>query len=453
MAIDLARVDAYLEAHLDETLAELGRLCAQPSVAAQGLGMAECAELTATMLREHGLDAEVVPSDGFPVVLGEMAGASEKTLLFYNHYDVQPAEPLELWDSPPFEMTRRDGKLYARGVGDDKGHIVSRLAAIRAILATHDGLPCRVKFIIEGEEEIGSNTLTAFVQQHADRLRADGCIWEFGGVNYNGRPFTYLGMRGDFYVELSVKTLTSDAHSGLGGSLFPNAAWRLTWALATLKAQDERIQIAGWYDDVLEPSAYDRELLAALPNEEEQLKAGYGLSGFLGGVTGVALREQEVFVPTCTISGLTSGYQGPGSKTVLPAEARAKIDFRLVPDQDPADLLPKLRRHLNEHGFGDVVITQLGGEHPARTTSDSPFVDLVTESAAGLYGKPAIIAPMSGGSGPMYPFVKYLGVPIANAGIGRPESNAHAPNEHVYVEEFLRGAKHIARIMAGMTDL
>lgn len=260
-------------------------------------------------------------------------------------------------------------------------------------------------------------------------------------------------MRGDFSVELSVKTLTTDAHSGLGGSIFPNAAWRLTWALATLKARDERIQSAGWYDDVLVPSDHDRELLAALPNEEEQLKAGYGLTGFLGGATGVALRQQEVFVPTCTISGLTSGYQGPGSKTVLPAEARAKVDFRLVPEQDSADLLPKLRRHLDAHGFNAVQITQLGGEHPARTTSDSPFVDLVTATAASRYEKSAVVAPMSGGFGPMYPFVQYLGVPIANAGIGRPESNAHAPNEHVYAEEFLCGAKRIARILVGLTDL
>jgi acetylornithine deacetylase/succinyl-diaminopimelate desuccinylase-like protein len=453
MTIDLARVDEYLAAHLDESLEELARLCRQPSVAAQGLGMAECAELTAGLLREHGFEAGIMPSDGFPVVYGEAAGASEKTLLFYNHYDVQPAEPLELWDSPPFEPTRRDGKLYARGVGDDKGHIVSRLAAIRAIRAIHGELPCRVKFVIEGEEEIGSNNLPAFISRHRDLLRADGCIWEFGGVNYEGQPFTYLGMRGDFYVELSVKRLTRDAHSGLGGSIFPNAAWRLVWALATLKGEDERIMIDGWYDDVVQPSAYDLELLARLPDDEAKLKSSFGLDGFLGGATGVELRRQEVFVPTCTISGLTSGYQGPGSKTVLPAEARAKVDFRLVPEQDPDDLLPKLRRHLDRHGFHDVAITRLGGEHPARTTSDSPFIDLVADTAGSLYGKPLSIAPISGGSGPMYPFVKYLGVPIANAGIGQPDSNAHAPNEHIVIDEFLRGAKHIARIIAGMPGL
>ena len=192
MAIELARADAYLEAHLDETLAELGRLCARPNAAAQGLGMAECAALTATMLREHGLEAEPLPSDGLPVVLGELAGASEKPLLFSNHYDVQPAEPLELWDSP---RSRRPGATArsTRGVGDDKGHIVSRLAAIRAILAMYDTLPCCVTFIIEGEEEIGSNKLTAFVRQHRERLRADGRIWKFGGSTTTVAPSPISG--------------------------------------------------------------------------------------------------------------------------------------------------------------------------------------------------------------------------------------------------------------------
>ena len=448
-----AAVDQHLADNLEASIAELAQLCALPSVAAQGRGIAECAELTAALLREYGFRAEVMPSDGNPVVYGEIGGASDKTLLFYNHYDVQPAEPLELWDSPPFELARRDGRLYARGVGDDKGHIVSRLAAVRALHAVHGELPCAIKFLIEGEEEIGSNNLPAFIERHRDLLRADGCIWEFGGVNHEGRPQTYLGMRGDFYVELSVKRLTKDAHSGLGGSIFPNAAWRLTWALATLKGLDERIQIAGWYDDVVQPTARDLEMLAALPDDSAYLQAVFGLDGFLGGATGVELKRQAVFEPTCTISGLTSGYQGPGSKTVLPAEASAKIDFRLVPEQDPADLLVKLRRHLDAHGFSDVAITKLGGEHAARVDPDSPFVQLVAEAAWDTYDKPMIIAPMIGGSGPMYPFVKHLNVPIANSGIGQPDSNAHAPNENVAIDELVRGMKHAARILERMPTL
>ncbi|HEX5502729.1 MAG TPA: M20/M25/M40 family metallo-hydrolase [Thermomicrobiales bacterium] len=448
-----AAVDDYLTAHLEEALDDLARLCRQPSVAAQQLGMAECAELTATLLRAHGFTAEVLPTGGAPVVYGEAPGASDKTLLCYNHYDVQPAEPLDLWQSPPFEPTRRDGRLYARGVSDDKGHIVSRLAAIRALRAVHGELPCRVKFIIEGEEEIGSTHLPAFIAAHRNLLAADGCLWEFGMVDYEGRPTTYLGMRGDFYVELAVRALDHDAHSGLGGSIFPNAAWRLVWALATLKGPDELITIPGWYDDVREPSARDLELLARLPDDEARLKESFGLDRFLGGATGVALRRQAVFVPTCTISGLTSGYQGPGSKTVLPAAASAKVDFRLVPEQNPADLLVKLRRHLDERGFADVEIAQLGGERAARTDPDAPFVRLVAATAQEVYGQPLVLAPLSGGSGPMHPFVKYLGVPIANAGIGSPNSNAHAPNEFIVIDEFLRGARHVARIIAGMAGL
>ena len=189
------------------------------------------------------------------MVYGELKGGSPKTVLCYNHYDVQPAEPFELWDSPPFEATQRDGKLFGRGVGDDKGHIVCRLGAIDALKAVLGEVPCSVKFLIEGEEEIGSGSMPAFIEQHADMLKSDGCLWEFGGVGYDGRPQIFLGMRGDFYVELRCKLLAHDAHSGLGGSLFPNAAWRLVWALNTFKDQNERILIPGWYDDVRGPTA------------------------------------------------------------------------------------------------------------------------------------------------------------------------------------------------------
>ena len=197
-------VDAFLAAHLEEALADLVRLCRQPSVAAQGLGMRECAELTASLLREGGFQTEIMASDGFPVVYGEAAGASEKTLLFYNHYDVQPAEPLELWDSPPFEPTRRDGKLFARGVGDDKGHIVSRLAAIGALREVYGAAALSREVHHRGRGgDRRRTTCPPSSPRHRNLLRADGCIWEFGGVDYEGRPQTYLGMRGDFYVELS----------------------------------------------------------------------------------------------------------------------------------------------------------------------------------------------------------------------------------------------------------
>jgi acetylornithine deacetylase/succinyl-diaminopimelate desuccinylase-like protein len=443
----LARIDAYIEAHLEDSIAELARLCAQPSVSAQRLGIDECAALVAGMLQARGFDAEVVPSAGYPVVLGVAGGASERTLLCYNHYDVQPPEPLELWSSPPFELTRRDGKLFARGAADDKGEIIGRLAAIDAVQAVLGQLPCRVKFVIEGEEEISSASLPGFIEQHAERLAADACIWEFGTVNHEGAPMQYLGMRGICYVELSAECLTLDAHSGLGGSIFPHAAWRLVWALNTLKDQDERILIPGFYDAVVPPSPRDMELLAALPDESEQHRQTYGVKRFLNDVSGVELRRQEVFVPTCTICGLNSGYQGPGSKTVLPARASAKIDFRLVPDQDPADIVAKLRAHLDAQGFDDIKVEFVGGESPGRTDPDDPFIALVLDAAKGVYDLPPRVWPMIGGSGPNHAFIHHLHVPIASAGGGYPGSRAHAPDEHIRIDDFVRGVKHMARVL------
>ena len=446
----LARIDAHIDAHLEETIAELARLCAQPSVSAQRLGIDECATLVAELLRARGMAAEVVPSAGNPVVLAEGSGASERTLLCYNHYDVQPPEPLELWHSPPFELTRRDGQLIARGVADDKGELIGRLAAIDAVRAVLGHLPCRVKFLVEGEEEVSSPSLPDFIAAHAERLAADACIWEFGTVNHEGAPVQYLGMRGICYVELSVETLSMDAHSGVGGSIFPNAAWRLVWALNTLKDRDERVLIPGFYDAVVPPSPRDMQLLAALPDESQQHRATYGVKRFLKDLSGVELRREEVLVPTCTIYGLNSGYQGPGSKTVLPARASAKVDFRLVPDQDPADIVAKLRGHLDAQGFDDVRVEFVGGEKPGRTDPDDPFIALVLDAARDVYDLPPLVWPMIGGSGPNHAFIEHLGVPIVTLGGGYPGSRAHAPDENLRVTDFVRGIKHMARVLVAL---
>ena len=445
---NIEKIENYLESHMDESIAELSRFCKQPSVAAQNWGLAECAALASEMLKQRDFKVEIISTEGAPVVYGERKGRSDKTLLFYNHYDVQPPEPLELWESPPFEPTQRGGKLYARGVSDDKGHLVSRLFAIDAILANDGELPCNVKFVVEGEEEVSSLHLKDFVISHVDQLKADGCIWEFGGVDHREVPVQYLGLRGICYVELSVETAKSDCHSGLGGSIFPNSAWRLVWALNSLKGPDELIRLPGHYDNVRPPSKRDRELFEALPEVADEYKSRYGIDHFLRGLEGgVGLRLAEVFEPTCTICGLTSGYQGEGSKTVLPARASAKVDFRLVPDQTPAQVLKALRAHLDQEGFGDVQIKFLGGEEPARTDPDDPFVALVVEAARPVYGQPMQIVPLSGGSGPNHAFVHYLHVPVVSAGIGYPGSQGHAPNENIRLDLYLKGTRHIARIL------
>lgn len=442
------KIDAFIDANLDQSLEELKRYVAQPSISAQNLGLKECAQIVKEMLEKRGFTAQVMETDGAPVVYGERKGKSDKTLLIYNHYDVQPPEPLELWESPPFEPEIRNGKMYGRGVSDDKGHLTSRLHAIDAILAEEGDLPCTIKFIIEGEEETSSVHLHDFITQNLELLKADACIWEFGGVDHRDKPLQYLGLRGICYVELSVTSLGTDVHSGLGGSIFPNAAWRLVWALNSLKGPDERIRIPGFYDDVVPPSERDRELMAQLPDVEEEYKTRYGVKEFIKGLKGGAeLKIEEVFTPTCTICGLTSGYQGPGSKTVLPAFASAKVDFRLVPNQMPKDIVKKLRAHLDAEGFSDVEIQFLGGEPAARTDPDDPFVKIVVDTAEEVYDAKMEIVPMTGGSGPNYPFVHDLGLPVVTMGLSYPDTKAHAPNENIRLDLYAQHAKHTARVI------
>ena len=438
----------YIEDHLPDYLDDLKRLCRQPSVAAQNQGIQECAQLTKQMLEEIGFPAQVLPTQDprYPVVYAERAGRSSKQLLFYNHYDVQPVEPLELWDSPPFEPTERDGRIFARGVSDDKGHLVARFAALKAMLAVRGELPCGVKFCIEGAEEIGSPGFDQFVEDHQELLQADACIWEGGGVNWQGNPLITLGLKGILYVELEVRSTSRDSHSSYA-TVVPNPAWRLVWALSTLKDQHENILIPGFYDDVREPTSLELEAVAKMPAEEEQLKAELGVPGFLKGLRGEAFRRRHLFDPTCTICGIESGYTGEGTKTVLPATARVKLDFRLVPDQRPEDILSKLKAHLASQGFDDLTVTYSDGENPARTAMDSPFIKLVSATARDVYGKEPLLVPTMTGSGPMYCISQGLGLPVASSGIGFPDDKIHAPNENARIDYFLKGILHAAAIL------
>jgi acetylornithine deacetylase/succinyl-diaminopimelate desuccinylase-like protein len=444
-------VDRYIEEHMDGWLAELSDLCAVPSVSARHEGIDDCAGLVAELLRRRGFDARVEPTGGHPVVLAHVAGANrDRTMLLYNHYDVQPPEPLELWVSPPFAAQVRDGRLYARGAKDDKGELVARLAAIDALCAVDGQLPCRLTWLVEGEEEVGSNSLPEFVRRHAGELAVDGAIWEEGGIDHEGRPMVTLGARGLLYVDLRVRTLSRDGHSG-GANLLPNAAWRLVWALSTLKDANERVLIPGFYDAVRGISPRQQDLLDVLPSHEESYRASFGLERLLLDRTGAAVTAAP-FDPTCNIAGLTSGYQGPGSKTIVPAAASAKVDFRLVPDQDPDDVCRKLRGHLDAGGFADVEIEVLGPERPGIVDPDAPLVRLCAETAEEVYGKPALITPLTGGTDPRYLFTE-RGVPVVAPGVGYGSSNlAHSPNENVRLVDLRDAARHLARLLVRFAD-
>jgi len=437
----------YIDKHWLEAIEDLKRYCAQPSISAQDAGMEECAALTVELLKGSGISARIIPVDGgVPVVYGELPGDSPYTLLFYNHYDVQPPEPLELWTNPPFEPTIVENKLVARGTSDDKGDIIARLLAIKAFEQTRGRLPISIKFLIEGGEEIGSPNLHQFIEGHQDLLKADACYWEGGRVSWEDRAEIIAGLKGIIGVELRAHGAVRDLHSSIG-TIVPNPAWRLIWALSTLKDTDEHILIEGFYDDVRPPTKTETEAVRALPSDETELRENLEIKGFLKGLTGVDLNMYSILQPACNINGLISGYTGEGSKTVLPCHARAKLDFRLVPDQRPEDIISKLRKHLDKHGFEDIVLSAAEGENPARTPLDSHFVKIVCDTAREVYGSEPILKPSMTGSGPMFPFIDILGVPVASSGVSNPDSRPHAPDENIRLADFLLAAKHVAAIM------
>ena len=416
--------------------------CRLESVAAQNRMMEETANWVEKLLKDTGFDTRQLPVDGAPnYVYGTLKGKSDFTLLLYNHYDVQPEAPVELWQSPPFEVTERDGKLVARGICDNKAELISRICAIRAIQAALGEFPINLKWIIEGEEEIGSVHFDAMTRQYGDLLKADGTLWEGGGFNEKGQAPIAVGFRGMLYVEYSVEVMKVDAHSG-GAHALPSAAWRLVKALASLKDEEGKILIPGFYGDVREPTEMEKQASRdnVDPEQEARTKAMYGIDSFLKDKTGYEY-EISVYEPTANIAGFLSGYTEKGVKTVLPAKAMAKMDFRLVPNQRPDDILEKLKAHLKTQGFEDVQVTKLSDGDPVVTPLEGPFVQRMGQICRAFTELEPEIVPLVGGTlpllGPMKNNVGVLGISTS----GNPAyygSGAHAPNEHIRLKDIPR---------------
>lgn len=448
----LADVFAYIDQHKDRYIADLQTLLQQPSIAAQGVGMTEMADAIEVSLNRLGFQAEQFDTrGGFPVVYGEARGSTDATLSFYDHYDVQPADPLNEWTSDPWSGDIRDGRIWARGVSDNKGNIAARFAAIDAWRQVRGELPLNVKFIIEGEEEIGSPHLQHFIDDHPDLCSADACIWEFGGRGADGRPAIDLGLKGICYVDLRVRGARTDWHSAAATSV-PNPAWRLIWALSTLKGPDDHILIPGFYDKVKLPTDSEIEAMKALPDTEQERLDDLQIDHFINNLSGIDLRLKDLFEPTCTISGLLSGYTEKGQKTVLPSRAMAKIDMRLVADQNPHEVYALLRKHLDDNGFTDIESELIGAGYPARTSLDAPIARVVAETYQDVFGEAPSIAPTNAGSGPWYQLCDALGIDGVTAGVGHAKSQAHAPDENIYVDDFVLGIKHIVAIMDRFAD-
>jgi acetylornithine deacetylase/succinyl-diaminopimelate desuccinylase-like protein len=444
----LDRVYAYVDAQAEAFIRELCVFVRQPSRTGFLDEVRACAAYAAELGRAAGWSAEVIDVDELaPVVLLEQAGPPGRpTLLLYSHYDVISPEPVGEWTYPPFSATRVDGRILGRGTTDAKANVLALVKGVQSLVAARGQAPCGVKLILDGEEERGSRNLPAFVDGWRERLRADAALSFDGGIDPSGVPKIGLGTSGMLYVELEARGANKELHSA-GARLYANPAWRLTWALASIKGPDERVLLQGFYDRVRSPTARDRELMAAMPWDDARQLQEAGLTNFLTGVRGVEAVERLLFQPGLALCGVESGFIGEGPKAVIPNRARGKLEFRIVPDQTPDGVLDQLRRHLDRHGFGDIVVRTLAMVETAKTSPDAPIVAAAVEAARELYGEP-MLKPTEEYAGRQGAWLgTRLGIPGVQTGVGPPGHRGHATDEFVTEAHFLKGIKFAASIL------
>ena len=428
----------------DYLLDELREFLRMPSISArEGEDFRECADWVARKLQEAGAEARIMETEGHPVVYAEV-GEGERTLLSYGHYDVQPPEPLELWESEPFEPTVRDGSLYARGVADDKGDVLARIQALRLYREEHGQLPFKLKFLIEGEEEVGSPSLAPFVRANAELLSADACLWEAAWKDDAGRPVIFCGTKGMAYVELRARGPSHDLHSMYGG-IAPNPAWRLVQVLRTIKDEMGNITLDGLDELAEDPSDKDLEAISRIPFDAEALRVSWGVDALDRDLSGEEALKELLLRPTANIAGIYSGYTGPGSKTIVPSEAFVKMDFRLVAGQSPGPVVELLRSHLRKRGFDDIEVVEMHGVEVAKTPIDSPVVQTAVEAWRGLGYEDAVVFPTVGGSGPTSLIATELGIPTVMTGaVANVDSRFHSPNEWVRLDDYFESIGYFA---------
>ncbi|MBQ6292567.1 MAG: M20/M25/M40 family metallo-hydrolase [Lachnospiraceae bacterium] len=404
--------------------------------------MAKCVDWIVHELQETGFSVKVHPTGHRPVIYAEKKGSGDKTILFYNHYDVVPVNRAD-WESDPFEPCLREGRLYGRGTSDHKSSFLARLFAVKCLdkLGEH---PVTVKFLLEGDEEANSPDLYGFVNAHRELLRANGCLYPGWRRNEKGMPRINCGSRGNFIVHLICRTADKDLHE-LNAALVPNALTRVMQAVASLFDADQNVMIKGFYDAVRRSPALEKAA-AGIPFDAESFRAMTGCRRLAGGIGPDQAMLRSTLTPVVSCYAVESSSV---ARDVLPCEATAHLRFYIVPDQDAETLLQALRDHLRENGFSDCeVIADQDRIRPSYTDIEDPFVKAVEESARETYGVQPLVVPISSGTGPKYVFTELLGVPtVSDAGVGDSLSNDHAANESIVVENYYQNIEHIARIM------
>jgi acetylornithine deacetylase/succinyl-diaminopimelate desuccinylase-like protein len=455
MNTQLAAIFGYIDGNLNRFVEELLPLIRQPSISARWEGVEECAGLLAAAMEQVGIRTHLLPMGGKrnpPLVYGEILNpAARKTLLIYGHYDVQPPEPLEAWDSPPFEPTIRNGRIYGRGAADNKGQFFAHLKAIEAICAIAGHLPVNVKLLCDPEEEIGSPSLIEYLPAHPERFAADLAINCDGPTDPTGRPRLCFGNRGNFYVEVNARGANRDLHSGNFGGPVPNPAWRLVEFLSTLRHADGTAAIEGFHDNIVPPTPAEKKMAAAIPFDEKYFKEEYGLTRFAP-PDDVAFMEKVMFRPTINICGFASGYGGEGAKTVLPSKATVKIDMRLVVNQDPHDMFQKFQRHVRKHGFDDLDVKMLSFYYPARTPVDHPLAPKIIEAIRQGFEQEPVLYPAMGGSFPGATISAGLGIPLVSIPYATADENNHAPNENLVIDVFRKGIRTTTALLYQLAE-
>ena len=447
------KFDKYVDRHSRVFTERLQALCRMPSVAARGTGMRAIAEAVEQSMQRIGIGTRSFRmGSGYPIIYGE-CGSGPKSFVIYGHYDVQPVGHLNEWSFGPFAATIQDGKLYARGAANSKADLVARLAAVEAYQKSFGKLPVSLRFLVEGEDGLGSPSLYRFTNDHADLLQADGCLWDEGYRDTKETPVVSLGFKGITFLELRAFGARTDLHSKWG-AIVPNPAWRLVQALATITSPKGVITIDGFSSYIAPISEEDAEVLKTIELDEVGLKREFRIGGWVRSMKGQSLVKEHIFGATCTICGIQTGHTDAGAKTVLPSSAMARLDFRLVPDLTGKIVSSLLREHLDVRGFKDIEIIELGSAPLAKSSAKSPVARAVISASKEIYNTAPLIYPMDPSSGPVGAVcgVGQPPTPVASFGTSYSGSNPHGPDENIRIDDFLLSIKLIGRVIHKLAE-
>ena len=442
----MSQLSEVLSKNHDKNIEELKELLRIPSISAiseHNEDIQKAASWIAGKLESIGMEhVEIVQTKGHPIIYADwLHQENAPTVLVYGHYDVQPVDPIDLWETPPFEPAIRDEKIFARGATDDKGQTFLHIKAVETLLQSEGKLPVNVKFCIEGEEEIGSPNLPQFLFDNKERLACDVVVISDSDMWDRGVPAITYSLRGLCSLEFSLKTANSDLHSGMFGGGVQNASHLLVQLLSTLHDANGKVNVDHFYDDVVDLTEFEKEQIKALGFDQEKLKKSLGLTDLTGGENNYPYPERVSSRPTLEINGLWGGFQGEGTKTVIPNKAHAKITCRLVHNQNPEKIQELIKKHLEENApKGCTIQVSLGDTgNPFLTPIDSPMIQKAAEAYEKVYGKSPVYK-REGGSIPIVSdFSQALNSPVVLMGFGLPDENLHAPNEHFNLENFDKG--------------